>query len=43
MKKEEILEASKRENKKKDVYEIEVDSKAGQLLQEKDQIQHFIP
>lgn len=30
MKKEEILEASKRENKKKDVYEIEVDSKAGQ-------------
>ena len=27
MKKEEILEASKRENKKKDIYEIEVESK----------------
>lgn len=30
MKKEEILEASKKENKKKDVYEIEIDSRAGQ-------------
>lgn len=27
MKKEEILEASKRENKKKDIYEIEVETK----------------
>lgn len=28
MKKEEILEASRKENKKKDIYEIEVDAKA---------------
>ena len=28
MKKEEILEASKKENKKKDVYEIQIDAKA---------------
>ena len=31
MKKEEILEASKRENKKKDPYVLEVQSKAGNI------------
>ena len=30
MKKEEILEASKKENKKRDAYELEVESKGAQ-------------
>lgn len=29
MKKEEILEASKKENKKKDMYEVQIEAKAG--------------
>ena len=31
MKKEEILEASKKENKKKDIYAIEVEAKSSQI------------
>lgn len=31
MKKEEILEASKRENKKKDIYEIEIEAKGSNI------------